>query len=38
MITWFCQSCLRDFEGDVFEHWIRETGRVLCDECKKKED
>lgn len=36
-IFWFCQRCIEDFEGDVFEHWNKETGQILCEKCAKKE-
>jgi len=33
--TWFCQRCLKDFEGDV--RYCKECGLSLCEKCDKKE-
>lgn len=37
MMLWFCSACLEDVEGSVWDGWDKETGRSLCEACRKDE-
>lgn len=33
-IRWFCTGCTVDQVDDIWNHYDRTSGEVLCDECK----